>query len=1323
MNKGATNIFNRKALILYAKIAACILIAAVSVLFFIGSAASVQKTGEDYSFLNTFKESEATEHFLYEGLTQSFSARGEKLTQVKLYVGRTDPDAEKITVTLSDDNGVAVKEITVAASELVLGWNSIELLADGLSLGEVYDLSFSADPGSNIFVVTDKGIAEDSCLERCYLGGVAIDGALAVGMSFVNENISSGYIERTVIDLALVLSLTAMALFVVVKFEDCVACFKRGCSAFNWIYAVVFSVLYTTQYDPLDPARTSVLEFARNIGNGIMYDYDVSRVLKNFSVWFSVFAVCLPVFLLFTNYARATFCTDVQCKAWKYTDNIAVLALVSTAICAFSFFYNESLAYGAFSYSTVLIGLILLSSLAYIVFKLDERIAPRDYQLLLLGCFALAYPVAALCGLPWSDGALLACIQTVFFAAVIAALKFVKPIGISYENKRILLVSIATVASTVPFMLSFYIELVNVLNRHGVFVAAPRAWFAIGMIIPVSACVAVAYLMRTKKISVSNPKAFIYPALIFGIAALSVQVPLTAVYTTDLFESANYSVLISDFLLYGDIPIVQHYGGHMMSGVWEGIFYGVLNGDFSGAGFNPYSQCLIPFVVLLFYWFVKTVLDEDAAFVTALFLPFLPSWEYFGLGILIVFAVLAFVRKNTYFRAVLLWLACVWVALYRLDLGANFIIASVIALAYYIVSKRNFKAAKQLGITLVGYAAVFGSIWLVLCLVKGVNPITRIFEFLAISASNQNWAYFGIGNNSLAVYSWVYLVLPFAAIAALVYTAISKRFREELGVEKLMLIILMGASFLSNLLSRSLVRHSIEEMAVSVCVFSGYAFFATFATFKTKKQIFVPMFALLITVGNLFITTANPNTETVADTASTQMSEYGFVDSWSGDFWEEIAEREQIVDRVQMDPEMVSQLYPVKNVLDKILNEDETYVDFSNITVTYTYFERQNPVYVSQSPLQLSGEYTQECFIEQIGSDIQKNPVCLLPADSYHLTHSLDGINNSYRYYKVAEFIYQNYVPLCTVGRIAVWCLSERYDDMKLELSSGECEELEILSSGAEYDISDCIAEAVEDGLKLTGNGSNPKFEGISELFDLTPFVGTYATVRIDYSASNGCYFKLYYTTEKNEKFSEQKSITLELSESGTAAFTVPITEYTELCLSIPNGESATVEAFSVRQLDIEFIDYCYDPPYFHSYNVNLLPQLWAEADQKEAVGGTVLDEMVKENGIWMMDPVSSENKANGNYLLLRLYYKGTDVKGLTGDDDEVTTSTVRIGKISEGEFVDMYSYTITVKEGAHDYLIRVSCDYIWFCDEINAVLVEESDALKARELILLEGD
>ena len=119
----------------------------------------------------------------------------------------------------------------------------------------------------------------------------------------------------------------------------------------------------------------------------------------------------------------------------------------------------------------------------------------------------------------------------------------------------------------------------------------------------------------------------------FGITCLSVQIPIQSTYSPDLFEGANYSILISDYLNFGKIPIVEHYGGHMMTGVWEGILYGILNQDPAGAVVSPYSFLVTPFLTVLFYYLIKNVWNEDLALLTTIFvsiygsLGHIMAWE------------------------------------------------------------------------------------------------------------------------------------------------------------------------------------------------------------------------------------------------------------------------------------------------------------------------------------------------------------------------------------------------------------------------------------------------------------------------------------------------------------------------------------------------------------------------------------------------------------------------------------------------------------------------------------------------------------------------
>ena len=111
----------------------------------------------------------------------------------------------------------------------------------------------------------------------------------------------------------------------------------------------------------------------------------------------------------------------------------------------------------------------------------------------------------------------------------------------------------------------------------------------------------------------------------------------------------------------------------------------------------------------------------------------------------------------------------------------------------------------------------------------------------------------------------------------------------------------------------------------------------------------------------------------------------------------------------------------------KLLDEGETFADFMNKTLLYPVLGYNCPVYVSQSPLQLSGDFTQKEFIKEI-KDV---PIVLMPVDreNYRCSSSLDGVANAYRYYRVSEYIFRNYRPLCRYGNdYAVWCIPEKYD-------------------------------------------------------------------------------------------------------------------------------------------------------------------------------------------------------------------------------------------------------------------------------------------------------
>lgn len=815
------------------------------------------------------------------------------------------------------------------------------------------------------------------------------------------------------------------------KFEDLYHHFTISVKKKGWWYAVYFSVSFTLLYNPIAADRNEVTKFNRIMGNALIANIDVSKRVSNFRYWFVLFGVSFVLFLLLFNYLRQKEWEGVECKkAVAFLDNLIVVANVNLALRCITYFNDLENYATVFHYSAYFIMAAMLVVLAYVALKLEQAVTADMYARLMMIGFSIAFPIAFIFTREWDRSRILLGVQTILFTFIILLVRFGKKFF--YTKQMASCINGAVVfTSMFPFVTSFYIELINILNQHGVALSHIRRKYIIVTIIWFIAACVFMFIIYKKQWHMPGWKKWSYPWLIFGVSCLSVQLPLEQVYNADIFEGANYSVLISDFFNFGSVPIVEHYGGHMMTGVWEGLIYAVLNNDYAGAIFSPYSGYILPVLAVLFFFLLKILWDEDAALFVTLFFPFYESWSYFGLGMLVCMAISAYLKKKTYSRAALVWFSVIWCTLYRLDLGFSYVVAGSIALLIYIVVYKKWKAVKPLLVSLAGWGFTGVAAWFILCFIKGINPITRLFEFLAVSLSNANWAYAPIGETGLTVFVWAYIFVPFTMVLSLIYTIYSKRFREQTGETGWIILLIMELAYFTNF-SRGLVRHSLAERVTFVVMWSGYICIAGFISlYKNNKKLFLPAFIMLILCDTALLKGVILTEVPISDVAALNMGAPR--ETWSQ--WKEAYANGEPILRVKWDASLEEAVESYRTVTDVLLDDNETFVDFINISFVYSAVNRRNPVYVSQSPLQLSGEFTQEMFIDEI-HDI---PIVLMPIDTeyYGYTNCVDGINNAYRYYKVAEYIYQNYQPLCKYDNLfTVWCLRDRYDEKREKTSA-----------------------------------------------------------------------------------------------------------------------------------------------------------------------------------------------------------------------------------------------------------------------------------------------
>lgn len=1276
----------------------------------------------DYTYQNELMESVTATNV--DCIKQQFSINGEELSDITLYFG--DVYDTELCIEIANDE----KQIVFSKNINVFdynsnAWNRISIGCKQLKKSDSYTISLKGNELSYLFLNTES--EPDGVLTSCYVNNAEVPYTLAIGMHSIDRYPIWEHILQLIISLFFMSVLCISLCYSIFNVEKIYKCYINTEKKQGFLYALYFSVYTVLFFNPLKDIRNEVTEFNRVMGGGFNDGVDVSKRISNFSYWFIFLAITFVLYFLLANYLKSKKLDGENKKVALLLDNVIVIANVILGFRCITYFYDTTQGITVFYYSDFLIMTIILLSVSYIIFGFGKKICVESFEALILSGWMLVLPFCVLVK-DGNIGSGLMAFQVFVAVALVLIVSFVK---IDWNRKWISTAINTSVVfmSLIPFFTSFYFEFIILLNQRGIFLTHIKKYYVCACVIGILITEIIVFVMIKKDKSIKKWKCFVYPSIIFGISCLWCQIPISTEYGADIVETANSSILISDFLNFGDIPIVQHYGGHMMSGVWEGLIYAVLNNDFVGAVLSPYSGYIATVVAVLFYIFIKHVWDEDSAIIVALFFPFYDSISYWGLGILIGLAAIAYVKKNTIFRAAMFWLACIWCAIYRLDLGFSFIVAAALALAIYIIIERNLVALKQLILTLIGWGAIGLLIWSVICIAKGINPISRLLEFLYVSFSNQNWAYSVIGNPTLAKFGWAYLFVPFTVVICLIYVVFSKKIKRNADRSTWILLLILGFSYFFNF-SRGLVRHSLAEGVLIYTIWCAYIFIALFlATLLSNKKLIIPVFAGFILINCMFETDEVFSYNCIADKATTRVGTY--IESFQ-------FENNEVIERVKLSPYLAETVEKYQIMIDELLEDDETFVDFINKTTIYSLMNRRNPVYVSQSPLQLSGQFTQEQYVKEM----QGVPIVLMPYyDDEALAESLDGVSNLYRYYKVAEYIYQNYVPLCTYENLyAIWCLPERYDEMakKVERMATGIEVMNGIAYSEELSLSFSEIIKNEDGtFSINSTGTKPMVAELQNVIDTTPYLNNSMTVAIEYESDVLGDMQIYYTTEFNENYTDEKVSTATLKNNkGVAYFEIPINEYTRIRLDTPEESCVKINSLKVGAYNCKLADYGYDGPYVssdgesysyalsvHNYDLSKLPLIWAKGDSQNCVDNTVITDLTYNDGYYIYDLDKDKYGTDGNYLKVNLTYEGLDQSGKVASDDETVYAEIKIGKLNDGKFETKYNYSFVIREGQNDYIFRISNDYYWYTNDTNAIKIKSAGQLLNVKMQILEGD
>lgn len=754
------------------------------------------------------------------------------------------------------------------------------------------------------------------------------------------------------------------------------------------------------------PNEFSVTSFDRSIGQSILYNVSVEKrifyfYLYNFIVYPFVFLIILKlVHKLLDHYNNS--------KVINFLYSFTILSFLPLIMLILR---GEN----GFRISVLITFVIELLIITFIYFDKRSKLVFEDLE----WSFYASYPLALCLTLFFHK-------ESKFSFAIIYMISSIILYFISKNtlgNKKIILQKSYAIFMTSPIIILFVNELFNILNQHNIYINH-RLRILTLIYIFLFIIFGISYYKKKELIIKYDYKKLYLPLILFSVALLSTQLKFENKILTDFFEQANHSISINSLFKYGKVPIFQTFDAHMLYYQIGSYIYGILNADWSGAVFIGYS--LYPIYVLFSYLFLSKFVKKELVF-------FYLTFMFFSIGgiqsNLIPISIIALIfiktyRSKSYVKYLLLMITLFLSVLLRADFGFSVILSAFFILIIILVKDKKIINIKYLTYSTLTFLIILVSLITTSYFFIKV-PKTRLLEIFYVLKSNINWSYSAIFSDTNIGVIIFYSVLPIAVFILSLHIII-KRKLTDVNIA----LLFLGFFYIFNF-QRALVRHSLLEGAVGmemISILSMYILIYSYQLMDIRKRVFsIHISYIIIIFLKLIVDLSMFNQTSLIDSA---LGNYTSFETYSVSIKEKIK-------RVSVDSSMENIYLPLKSILDKTIEKDETYLDFTNQTLLYVFLNRENPVFVNQSPGLVSGEHMQSFFIDEIEAN-KKVIYALLPSNisNLNLSFSLDGILNSYRYYLISEYISKNYLPLVEEGNFVLWVRKDKYTE-KLNKISG----------------------------------------------------------------------------------------------------------------------------------------------------------------------------------------------------------------------------------------------------------------------------------------------
>lgn len=864
----------------------------------------------------------------------------------------------------------------------------------------------------------------------------------------------------------------------------------------------------------------------------------------------------------------------------------------------------------------------------------------------------------------------------------------------------------ALIISAIPFLFtgilqSFSLEILNIINKnYNIVFGRPRLLFAIIMLSAtiISFTIFISLIKRQRVfVNSTNLVYTLYmPVSLIAMVCMIAQPLRMTGAGNEFFEMANHGLAVDQFFRFWKLPFIETFDPHMMSNQLLAYLYSFLNGYEPWAAFLYNNYGLFLYIIPMFY-VLKKLIGSTNSFLIILCFPLLTNLfsPIFLLSGLIAICVIRMIKYYKTFDFYLFWIAALLLCIYRLDLGFASLMGGI---AVYVITCFTFKEKIYIKKLIISGSIVFGNailLFFLLCVIKDINPLYRLIEFIKLCMSNQSWAYSSVGNPDMLVYVIGYYILPlFVIISAILIVAkyaILSRYQDNLIVDRyksvinkdaFIMFIFFATYFVFNV-SRGIVRHSFAENIVLYILATIPLALVSLAVIH-KNSNFNMLKFLVASLATIIL--INVNSQSYKGGGSSLISNALSSSSYSEQYTPSFAFNGTRVRGEKM-PQDAKDL---KIILDSVLAQSETYFDFASVNYFYALVGRKNPVYVNQSPLMICDDKTQEYALEQIQSN--NPPICLVPIEGRSWS-IIDGISVNYKYYLISEYIYQNYTPLIRLSGFDVYCLKEKKDSFIIELQNRGIivdpiysEYFNILDS-KKLVYNQCSAQVDDNGnIILSPIGNDPYVYGfmgqIIEKIKKNNAKYTYdakTSFKIDFISKSTGSVQLFYTLKEGEEFSQQNSEHFPITKLGnnTVILDLPSMPY-DFRFDIDTSQEIILQHLTITQ-GLQTIN---NQPEIKVVDLGEIPRLWAEMDGNNAF----LSAPLLQYPITNTTSHEIENEINTSFSGSMYLFLNLESQADGGARIDVSELSSVVGSIN-----------FKISKGLHSYVVRLGTDYYWW--------------------------